>query len=282
MHKEEKISLPRLLKEIPDAPKKLYLKGNLPSDEEYIFLTFVGSRKYSPYGKAVTEKIITELKGYPFVIVSGLALGIDSIAHKSAIENGLLSIAIPGSGLDESVLYPASNRNLAKKIIESGGCLLSEFEHGQKAAPWTFPKRNRIMAGISHATIVIEAENISGTRITARLATEYNREVFAVPGSIFSGSSEGCNELLKEGAIPLTGGKDILQYFHVEEKENKEELIPLSPDEEKVLAILTEAKSRDELARELHIPVFKVNIILSSLEIKGIVYESLGKIRRKK
>ncbi len=276
------LSLPQLLREIPDTSKELSIRGNFPNEETHIFLTFIGSRKFTPYGKSVVERIISGLKGYPFVIVSGLAFGIDSISHKAAIANNLITIAVPGSGLDESVLYPSSHRNLAREILTAGGCLISEFEAKQKAAPWTFPKRNRIMAGLAHAVVVVEAENKSGTRITARLATEYNRDVFAVPGSIFSPSSEGCNELIREGAIPLTKAENILEHFNLTQEKQVQESIPLSPDEERVLHLLeTEAMSKSALARELNIPIFKLNTIISSLEIKRLVYESLGKVRRK-
>ena len=209
----ETSDIPHLLKEISDPPKQLYIRGILPSEDEYKFLTVIGSRKFSTYGKQVCEHLIRGLAGYPIVIVSGLALGIDSIAHQAALDNHLTTIAVPGSGLDDSVLYPASNRGLAQNILRAGGCLLSEFEPTFKATNWSFPQRNRVMAGIAHATLVIEAENTSGTRITARLATDYNREVFAVPGSIFSPASEGTNELIREGATPVTRAEDILDFF---------------------------------------------------------------------
>ncbi len=278
-----KSNIHQLLQEIPDAPKKLYMIGTFPDQEKNIFLTVIGSRKYTQYGKAVCEKLISGLAGYPFVIVSGLALGIDAIAHRSALDNKLTTIAIPGSGLDESVLYPASHRNLARDIIKSGGCLISEFEPKQKAAPWTFPQRNRIMAGLAHAVLVIEAENKSGTRITARLATEYNREVFAVPGSIFSTASEGCNELIREGATPITSAQDILDYFHLLDEGNptQQQMIALEPDEQAVMDLLNEPLSRNALAEKLHMPITKINILLSSMEIKGLIRESMGKISKK-
>ncbi len=281
---EEKSKIPKLLREIPDPPKQLYKIGKIPDQEKNIFLTVIGSRKYTPYGKNVCEKLISGLAGYPFVIVSGLALGIDSIAHRSAIQNKLPSIAIPGSGLDSSVLYPASNRRLAQEIVQTGGALISEFDKMQKAAPWTFPKRNRIMAGISHATLVIEAENTSGTRITARLATEYNREVFAVPGSIFSTASEGTNELIREGATPITSAKDILDYFHLLDKEGtttQQQMLALSEEEEKIMELLNTPISRNALAEKLALPIMKLNILLSSMEIKGLIKENLGKIHKK-
>ncbi len=272
--------IPKLLREIPDKPKKLYIIGSFPYEEHFIFLTVVGSRKYTSYGKQACENIITGLAGYPFVIVSGLALGIDTIAHKTALKHHIPTIAIPGSGLDQSVLYPASNKKLAKEIIDAGGCLISELEPKTKAAPWTFPQRNRIMAGISHATLIIEAENKSGTRITARLATEYNREVLAVPGSIFSSVSSGCNELIKEGATPITSPKDILEYFHLLDENTtiQKELPLLESDEQAIMDLLNETLSRNELAQKLNTSITEINILLSKMEIKGLIREELGKI----
>ena len=275
--------IPKLLQEIPDPPKKLYIRGQLPTDENLIYLTIVGSRKYTQYGKSVCKKLIAGLAGYPFVIVSGLALGIDAIAHRAALDNNIKTIAVPGSGLDESVLYPASNRNLALEILKKGGALISELEPDTKAAPWTFPMRNRIMAGLSHAVLVIEAENKSGTRITARLATDYNREVFSVPGSIFSTASEGCNELIREGATPITSSNDILDYFHLLDQQSptQQQIIALETDEQRVIDLLNEPRSRNSLAEDLDMPIIKINILLSSMEIKGLITENLGKIHKK-
>jgi len=277
----EKSSIPQLLREIPDPPQQLYLRGELPNQNEYKFLTVIGARKFSTYGKQVCEKLIRGLSGYPIVIVSGLALGIDSIAHQSALDNNMKTIAIPGSGLNDSVLYPASNRGLAESILKNGGCLLSEYESEFKATNWSFPKRNRIMAGISHATLVIEAENKSGTRITARMATEYNREVFAVPGSIFSPTSEGTNELIREGATPVVSAADILDYFKFDNKDPQQsQIIALGPDEEKIINLLIEPLSRNQIADQLHMSIIKLNILLSSMEIKGLIKEELGKMYR--
>lgn len=209
----KKIPVPPLLSHIPDSPSQLYIRGTLPPLEGKICLAIVGSRKCTEYGKQVCQEIIRGLKGYPFIIISGLAIGIDGIAHQVALEVGIPCIAIPGSGLDPSVLYPKSNRSLAEKIIRCGGCLLSEYEPKFKAARWSFPKRNRIMAGISHAVLVIEAKESSGTSITAQLAVEYGREVFAVPGSVLDENSKGCNSLIQEGAFPVSSAEDIVRYF---------------------------------------------------------------------
>ena len=175
---------PRLL-EIPEPPEHLWLAG-APLSQETVHLAVVGSRKYSAYGKEACETIIAGLSGYDITIVSGLAIGIDTIAHESALSAGLRTIAVPGSGLDVKILYPRQNVRLAERILNEGGTLLSEFEPGFKATPYSFPMRNRIMAGLAQATLVVEAGEKSGTLITARLATDYNRDVLAIPGSMFS------------------------------------------------------------------------------------------------
>src|SRR3989344_3312525 len=180
----QKGEFPPLLDEIPDPPKKLNCAGNLPYPENKI-LCIVGARKFTSYGKEACEELIKGLRGYPITIVSGLALGTDSIAHRAALANNLQTVAIPGSGLNPDILYPRSHLRLAEEIIENGGGLLSEFDDDFRATLWSFPQRNRIMAGISHAVFVIEAEIKSGTLITSRLATEYNRDVLTLPGSIF-------------------------------------------------------------------------------------------------
>lgn len=278
---------PKQLLEIPEPPEKLFIRGNLPSEKSKL-LCVVGSRKYTDYGKDACEKLIAGLKGHNIAIVSGLALGIDGIAHRAALDAGLKTIAIPGSGLHHSVLYPSSNRQLAEKIIETGGALLSEFEPMFKPTLYSFPQRNRIMAGISQATLIIEAEIKSGTLITSRLATDYNREVMAVPGSIFSKNSEGPNMLIRLGATPVSSSSHILETlgFKIEDKatkENKElELKNLSDDERKVFALLKNPMSRDELTSELgktNMPVSQSNALLSIMEIKGLIKESMGEIR---
>jgi DNA processing protein len=206
------IAIPRRLREIPDQPQQLYIRGTFPYIEHGIYLAIVGSRTMTEYGKQACSSIIKALKGYPVVIISGLAYGTDTYAHTVALREHVPTIAVPGSGLSNKVLYPQSNRKLAECIIEHGGCLLSEYEPTFKAQRWSFPKRNRIMAGLCDAVIVIQAENRSGTRITARLATEYNRDVFAVPGDITCPYSEGCHRLIQEGAYLVHSAKDIIDY----------------------------------------------------------------------
>src|SRR3989338_991505 len=154
IRKIRKGDYPPQLLEIPQVPEELFVRGTLPQDDA-LLLCVVGSRKHTEYWKEVCEKILSELRGFPIVIVSGLALGIDAIAHRAALKAGLKTIAVPGSGLSPSVLYPRSHNSLAKEIVKRGGALLSEFEPDTPAAPWTFPRRNRIMAGLADAVLVI-------------------------------------------------------------------------------------------------------------------------------
>lgn len=202
------------LKELPQPPTLLYGRGSLERIKDTILITVVGSRNHTPYGKEVCELLIKGLAGYPVTIVSGLAIGIDTIAHEAALAAGLPTIAFPGSGLNWDALYPKQNRALAEHILQSGGMLLSEFPPDLNGAPWTFPARNRLEAGIASITIVIEAAEKSGTLITARLATEYNRIVGAVPGPITAPTSAGANWLLQLGAVPITSSIDILRELN--------------------------------------------------------------------
>ncbi len=282
IRKLSKNDFPSLLSEINDPPKALRIIGNIPQTQKY--LAVIGSRKYSEYGKVVCEKLIDGLRGYSITIVSGLALGIDSIGHKSAIKAGLPTVAIPGSGLSEKVLYPASHRNLAKEIIENGGCLLSEFDDDFIATPYSFPQRNRIIAGMSHAILVIEAELQSGTLITSKYATEYNRDVLTVPNSIFSKTSEGPHMLLRLGATPITSSADIISALGLTPHDNlfeKRDYKNCSSDEHEVIELLKEPMSRDEIIRKLGKPVYVTQTILATMEIKGLIEETLSEIHLK-
>lgn len=274
---------PKALLEIPQPPKTLYIRGSLPK-EDMVYLAVVGSRKHTSYGKDICEKLISGLKGYPIVIVSGLALGIDSVAHKSAMENKLITISFPGSGLDNNVLYPRTNINLAQEIINNGGCLISEMEPNLKATLYSFPQRNRLMAGISKAVLIIEAEEKSGTLITARMALDYNREVLAVPGSAFSSNSNGTNSLIKQGATPVTNSEDILIALgfkiEKEEKRDEEKYADCGAQEMKVINLLREPMERNDLIRELGMNIGEANALLSIMELKELIKEELGEVKR--
>lgn len=272
---------PPLLAEIPEPPKRLRLWGNPPNLDNK-FLVVVGSRKYTSYGREICHSLIQGLAGYPITIVSGLALGIDSLAHKAAIDAGLQTISLPGSGLSRKVLHPHSHYRLAEEIVESGGGLLSEFDDDMPAGTWTFPRRNRIKAGMSHATLIIEAEKKSGTLITSRLATEYNREVGAVPGPVTSSTSEGPHMLIRLGAALIRDSQDILELLGLKSEGhdtlfNTEDLT----DEEKVFIKLLETPcERDSLIRNSKFEISKANAVLSLLEIKGLIIEQLGEVRK--
>ncbi len=273
---------PPLLKEIPDAPKKLYVRGELP-DFRKKWLAVVGSRACTPYGRQALRHLIEGLRGYPVVIVSGLAYGIDAEAHKAALEAGLPTVAVPGSGLGWDVLYPRANVPLARAIVKAGGALLSEYEPNFKATDYSFPQRNRVMAGLCNATLMIEAKEKSGSLITARLTTEYNRELLVVPGSIFSAESRGTHQFLKLGATPITEPADILRVLDIktEVRESAAMRADLSEDEKRVLEIIKNPMSRDDLIEALELPISDANILLSTMEIKELIVEVLGTIRAK-
>lgn len=279
-----------MLEEINQLPKQLFYAGKVP-DWSRKLLCIVGARKNTSYGKEAVETFIEGLRNYPITIVSGLAFGIDSIAHKAAIKNNLPTISVPGSGLSPEVLHPQSHVRLAQEIIESGGMLMNEFEPEFKATHYSFPQRNRIMAGMSNATLIIEAEKKSGTLITARLATEYNRDVLALPGSIFNTTSYGPHMLIRLGATPIRNSDDILEALHLEshsaeasgEKENENKYFDCSEKEMQIIKILNEPLPRDEILREAmsnhQISIAETQTLLSLLELKGLIKETLGEIR---
>ncbi|MFA6094620.1 MAG: DNA-processing protein DprA [Candidatus Paceibacterota bacterium] len=273
---------PLLLREIVDPPKQLHIQGTIPPDD-YKFLAVVGSRKYTSYGKQACEKLISGLRGQKICIVSGLALGIDAIAHKVALDAGLPTIAIPGSGIGRDVLYPATNRGLADSIISAGGALISEFENDFHATNWSFPQRNRIMAGFSHAILVVEAEQKSGTLITARLAVEYNRDVLVVPGSIFSSTSTGPHLFLRIGATPITKSEDILEVLGLDAPKQLDMTVlytDCTDNEMLCIKILQEGPlSRNDLIAKTGLRISEASATLSLLEIKDLIKETMGEIR---
>lgn len=274
---------PAILKEITDPPEKLYLRGTMPAPS-YKTLAVVGSRSATAYGREVVEYLIHGLRGYPVAIVSGMALGIDGAAHTAALDAGLPTVAVLGCGLSEERLHPRAHVQLAHRILDAGGALLSEFEPDQQAAPWTFPQRNRIVVGLSGAVLIIEAAERSGSLITARLAVEYNRELLVVPGSIFAASSKGAHQFLKLGATPATTPEDILEALrippHATENTEKDIALALSPEEQELYDALAQPCPRDELIAKLSYSVTTANILLSKLELEGVIVEKFGTLRR--
>lgn len=281
IHELDSGGFPPLLREIHDPPEWLYLRGTLP-DPSYKYLCVVGSRSYSPYGKNVCERLIAGLGGFPVVIVSGLALGIDGVAHTAALSAGLPTIAVPGSGLDEHVLYPRAHVGLSREIVQKGGALLSELPPDSEATVWSFPKRNRLMAGMCDAVLVIEARERSGTLITARLGMECGRDVLVVPAPIFSPHGEGSNRLLREGAQAITKSEDILEALHIEAtaKDTEGDIKTLSDEEQKIFSALETPLPRDELIHVSGLSASRAQIVISSMEIKGFVCERLGVVMR--
>ena len=273
---------PALLREIPDRPKQLHLRGTLPSPENK-WLAIVGSRACTEYGRRALRYLVEGLRGYPIVIVSGLAYGIDAEAHRAALDTGLTTVAVPGSGLDWNVLYPRANVALAREILEKGGALLSEEKPDMRATDYTFPKRNRVMAGLCHATLMIEAKEKSGSLITAKLTTEYNRDLLVVPGNIFSEESRGTHQFLRLGATAVTSPEDVLVALGITKREGAGTLNELredlSDDEKRVFEIIMSPRPRDELLTALDLSISEANVLLSTMEIKGLIVEELGVVR---
>lgn len=261
------------LKRIRNHPFLLYYRGKLQNITHP--LAIVGSRNFSRYGSDVTIKIAGELAKAGLTIVSGLALGIDALAHLAALDNQGLTWGILGSGLDAKSLYPVANRKLADRLIDSGGCLLSEMRPGTDPMPFHFPMRNRIIAGLTFGTLVIEAAAKSGSLITAEYAKEYNREVFAVPGAINNPLCAGTNLLIKQGARAVTESADILELLDLKaltsySKNNS--YTPASKEEAILLSFLShEGLHIDELVHLAKQPVYLLHSQLAILEIKGAV-----------
>ncbi len=275
--------IPYKLKEIPQPPKLLNIIGNLPRRDSKI-LCVVGSRDYSSYGEEACRKIVAGLSGYNICIVSGLARGIDSIAHRTALDAGLQTIAFPGSGLDENVIYPKQNRRLADEIVYNGGGLVSEYNNNMRAQDWMFPQRNRLMAGICDATLIVEASMKSGTLITARLALDYNRNVGIIPGSIFSILSEGPHSLVRDGAMQITSSEDVLELLGIKERQSHaiqgNLLLDLNEMEKKIVDQLQiEPYNAEQLVLRLELNPREINETLSLLEIRGIITEINGKFK---
>ncbi|MGH7935570.1 MAG: DNA-processing protein DprA [Chthoniobacterales bacterium] len=273
---------PALLREIPDAPKRLYIRGAMPP-EELRFLCVVGSRACTPYGRRATQQLVAGLSKYPIAIVSGMALGIDAEALKAALDVGLPAVAVLPSSVDDASIYPSTNRPLAARILARGGALISESPAPYKAMLYDFPKRDRIMAALAHATLIIEAGEKSGTLITARLALDYNREVLCVPHELSRESGKGVNRLIREGATLVQSSDDILQALGFSPATDPAQgTLPtdLTDSETSLMVALKEPLVRDELIELTQLSAQDASIALSSLLIRGLIHERLGKIER--
>jgi DNA processing protein len=271
---------PPSLHEIPEPPERLWMAGSFaPPGTKH--LAVVGSRALTSYGREAIGKLIAGLAGYPVSIVSGLALGADAAAHKAALAHGLHTIAVPGSGLGESALYPRSNLALAREIFRGSGALLSEHPSGYLPRAHDFPSRNRLMVGLADAVLMIEAGEKSGTLITARLAAEYNRELLCVPHRIGDVHGFGAHLFLRLGATVATDSLHILEALRIPPALKGERLMPHLEGNEKLLyTLLEEAKSRDDIVRHSKLSVGDALTALIMLELKGLAKEEFDAWRR--
>jgi len=263
---------PEELKKIKDAPKVLYYKGILPNPDEKC-IAIVGTRRCSPYGQQVALKISGELADAGLTIISGLAPGIDTFSHRAAVEKRKRTVAVLGTGLDEKSIYPQINLDLSRKIIEYGGCLISELPEGAPGANYTFPRRNRIISGLSLAVLIIEAKEKSGSLITADYAIKQNKKLLAVPGQIYSANSVGPNKLIKNGAKLITNSSDILDELGLSH-EVKRANVEAESNEEK---LILEALENGPLQVDKIIEKTKLNASVAATAIA--LMEISGKIR---
>lgn len=261
-------------------PESLYVRGTVPLDG--LRIAIIGSRNLTTYGKDTTWKLIEGLQHFPAVIVSGLAFGIDIEAHKAALHYKLPTIAIPGSGLSQKALYPASHITVAEEIIQHNGALISMFEPEQIGTTWTFPRRNRLIAALADMIIVVEAQHESGSLITAQFGLEFGKKIGAVPGNVNSSNSFGTNNLLKQGATVICDAVDIARECNwtIPTLNINQESLLLNSDEEKIIKTLSEARSKSELARLTGIDIASVGVTISRLELKGYVAEEMGLVRK--
>lgn len=273
---------PRRLKNCYDAPYLFYYQGENIFNERRM-VAVVGTRAVTPYGKEVTRRLIEELQPYRVCIVSGLAYGVDTVAHEQALNSGMKTIAVMGSGF--RMIYPAENKKLAMRILEDGGALVTEFPYHTKPDRQNFPQRNRIIAGLCEATVVMETAAKGGSIITAQIANSYNRDVFAVPGSIFAPASEGCNQLIRKNiAAVVTSGTEIAEMMGWDIPQQtsiqRSLFVELNEEERKVFEMIeqTSNMSIDDILVAL--PQYspsKIAALLLQLELKGIIQCTPGK-----
>lgn len=280
---------PKLLAQIHDPPKQLYCRGNLKLLNTFCF-SVVGTRKLTAYGKEATEHIVSGLAGSGMTIVSGLAMGIDAVAHQAALDNELPTIAVLGSTVDDSGIGPRVNFNLAQDILKNNGLLISEYARRSDVHRANFAFRDRITSGLSKGVLVIEAPLTSGALITTKFATEQNRDVFALPGNIFLINSQGPNMLIQKGAKPVFSAEDILGAYYQNLELNlstrggsasggKKDISTNDPVQKKILAILDEKGelAADEIIKELELETSQTIVALSMLEIKNKIKQKNGK-----
>ncbi len=267
-------SYPRLLREIDQPPPILYQRGEiLPEDEAAVAI--VGTRRVSAYGRAVTEDLAACLASNRVTVVSGLARGVDALAHKAALRAGGRTIAVLGSGVD--TIYPPEHRQLASDITDSGA-VISDYPPGTEPESSNFPPRNRIISGLSLAIVVVEAGETSGALITASFAADQNRDVLAVPGNIDSPNSKGTNMLIQNGARPMLKPEDVLEALNLEQVNTRRmarKLLPADATEAKILQVIAASTmALDEISFLTGIPVEMVSATLAMMELKGLVRNS--------
>lgn len=268
---------PARLADIYDAPPVLYMRGDVRPEDEWS-VAIVGTRNVSPYGKEVTHRLATDLARHNITIVSGLARGVDGLAHRAALEAGGRTLAVFACGVD--IIYPSEHRRLAADIAQSGA-LLSEYPPGVAPEAGNFPARNRIISGFSLGTIVIEAGEKSGALITAQRALEQNREVFAVPGSIFSRASIGANRLIRDSAAKLVvSAEDVLEELRLQmvpQQLEMRQLLPTNETESRLMELLSQEPLHiDALTRQSALPIAEVSSALAMMELKGLARQVGG------
>ncbi|HNX00173.1 MAG TPA: DNA-processing protein DprA [Candidatus Cloacimonadota bacterium] len=269
---------PSLLKSIYSAPLYLFYRGKITKADLSRNLAIVGTRKATNYGKTMAKEFATTLAKSGFTIISGLAYGIDTMSHKAALEAGGRTIAVMATGCDQ--IYPQANKELAEMIVENG-CLLSEYNPGQKAEMWNFPARNRIISGLSLGTLVVEGNQQSGALLTAKFALDQNRDLFALPGDINREESSGPNSLIRMGAKCVTSSKDILDEYHISVSQDEQQYFfpELSPKEDKIYQYMLQNRPEvyfDQLIVNTGYTVGELSTLLLSLELKKVIQRLPG------
>ncbi len=270
---------PKLLREIPFPPERIYYKGNWEASIFKNCLAVVGSRRMTSYGRQITTKLVSEIANAGITIVCGLMYGIDATAHKAAVDAGGRTIAVMPCGID--MVHPPHQESLYNEILENNGLIVSEFEENHPPVIWTYPQRNRIVAGLSIAAMVAEAGERSGSLITAHLARKYERKLFVIPGPLTSKNSQGIMQLIKEGASIVAGSKDILEVYNLESLSPAEPSLNLPAFNELEQAILEELQREpmkiDSLSRFTQKSVSEVGTAVSLMQLKGLLAEEDGK-----
>ncbi|HEY3475227.1 MAG TPA: DNA-processing protein DprA [Anaerolineales bacterium] len=267
---------PQRLKEIDQPPPVLYIRGEYVPDDLFA-VAIVGTRRVTAYGRQITEELAAYLAANGITVVSGLARGVDGLAHQAALKAGGRTIGVLGSGVDK--IYPPEHRGLAEKMIERGA-IISDYPPGTPPDASNFPPRNRIVSGLSLAVVVIEAGETSGALITAEFAAEQGREVFAVPGSILAPQSKGTNKLIQNGALPLLSVNDLMQALNLTrmgEQKAARKVIPSDETEARLMEVLSDEPLHvDEIRNQTELPIEKVSATLALMELKGMVRQVGG------